>query len=557
MDFILIMISIIIVVSVVTAIVNRVDDTVQVKSARAVDSYDYIKYFKEDRTRIQKVTNHIEKKHKDEFKVRVNYTSPAGRKTVNRVMVIHLEEVSRVQKNPALIMSATEYNQITRAQREYEKNQERLLKEELKKQEKAQKEKLKAENELKKQADRERERQEKEQQKRAERERIQQERNRIKAEQETLLNAKRQEYYNKVNELIDYSSNIRTKILIEPDIAELDRLVGELYERAYGVVKKVKDVNSGEWNVFDIFMAEKFEAMKVVVDRSQRILDYYESPEFAQIREACNSLMNSQREFNEYIDEKAQSIAKMFGSRVVRNETDNIYKQNYFRPYKKTITPFTVEVTKAVFSSAENDPIEYIIRKFYPNKNSYPEQIQRLQMLIGELETLKEAKTIIDNYKKDYSVYLTDVPAFVMANDEDGFYKRLGFADISERTLSVEYRFSYTSDGGMVQKSFQVPMTEETITDLIERLESKLTTEAFTIEQRALMTQKLREKIKIRDDYTCKMCGNSTIKEPNLLLEVDHILPVSKGGRTTEENLQTLCWKCNRTKSNKILKENC
>ena len=56
-----------------------------------------------------------------------------------------------------------------------------------------------------------------------------------------------------------------------------------------------------------------------------------------------------------------------------------------------------------------------------------------------------------------------------------------------------------------------------------------------------------------RDNYTCKSCGNSTHDEPNLLLEIDHIVPVSKGGYTTEENLQTLCWKCNRSKGNKLV----
>ena len=49
------------------------------------------------------------------------------------------------------------------------------------------------------------------------------------------------------------------------------------------------------------------------------------------------------------------------------------------------------------------------------------------------------------------------------------------------------------------------------------------------------------------------ICGNSTHEEPNLLLEIDHIIPVSKGGCTVEDNLQTLCWKCNRSKSDKII----
>ena len=105
----------------------------------------------------------------------------------------------------------------------------------------------------------------------------------------------------------------------------------------------------------------------------------------------------------------------------------------------------------------------------------------------------------------------------------------------------------------MAQRSFTVPMTEETIAELINALESKLTASAFAKEQRTLMTNKLREYIKKRDNFTCCNCGNSTHVEPNLLLEIDHIIPVSKGGLTSEENLQTLCWKCNRAKSDKIV----
>ena len=119
--------------------------------------------------------------------------------------------------------------------------------------------------------------------------------------------------------------------------------------------------------------------------------------------------------------------------------------------------------------------------------------------------------------------------------------------------LNVEYKFTYTSDGGMAQRSFTIPMNEENLTELISHLESKLSLEALAKEQRALMTAKLRTMIKERDNYTCCECGNSVHREPNLLLEIDHIKPISKGGLTQEDNLQTLCWKCNRKKGAKLI----
>ena len=105
----------------------------------------------------------------------------------------------------------------------------------------------------------------------------------------------------------------------------------------------------------------------------------------------------------------------------------------------------------------------------------------------------------------------------------------------------------------MAQRSFTVPMNEENIIQLINLLEGKLSSQALAKEQRALMTSSLRKHIKERDNYTCCNCGNSIMSEPNLLLEVDHIIPIAKGGLTTEDNLQTLCWKCNRSKGSKLI----
>ena len=95
-------------------------------------------------------------------------------------------------------------------------------------------------------------------------------------------------------------------------------------------------------------------------------------------------------------------------------------------------------------------------------------------------------------------------------------------------------------------------MNIKNLNDFIAYLSEKIQFRKSAAGQRALMTSRLREQIKERDGYACRYCGASVFAEPHLLLEIDHIVPVSKGGLTTESNLQTLCWRCNRSKGAKM-----
>lgn len=70
-----------------------------------------------------------------------------------------------------------------------------------------------------------------------------------------------------------------------------------------------------------------------------------------------------------------------------------------------------------------------------------------------------------------------------------------------------------------------------------------------TKNQRKLMTKKLREQIAKRDNYTCQICGK--YMPDGVGLHIDHIVPIAKGGKTVESNLQVLCSKCNGKKSSK------
>lgn len=502
-------------------IIYYFDKYVTVKSRQALQKYDDIKFFKENRemlaesekiikrkndiatilrifldnneykshSQYHRITKHIDivLENASAFRIKVCYISSAGNNLDSKEITVSQYRLERFKKDPSLLMGKGEYNKY------------------------------------------------------------------LKEQKKVALSQKQQEYYERVNNIIDYANVNRDSLVIEGSQGQLDSLIGQLFDRTVNSIKKIKTLDSEEWILIGDLISHLKEEIEKVVSTNQQILEYYESPEFLKIKEIYEVLMSSQKEFNEYIREKVKSISCLFGTRVVRSETINDDEYNYIRPYKKIITPFTAEVSAAVFASAENDPIEYIVKYFYPNKNLYPEQIQKLYGLVEELETLRDAKQIIENYKVEYQQYLGDVPDFIIENDESGFYSRLGFAIIDESVLTVEYKFSYTSGGGMAQRMFAVPMTEETIAELIKVLEGKLTASAFAKEQRTLMTKKLREYIKKRDNFTCCSCGNSMYIEPNLLLEIDHIIPIVKGGRTIEDNLQTLCWKCNRAKSDKII----
>lgn len=72
----------------------------------------------------------------------------------------------------------------------------------------------------------------------------------------------------------------------------------------------------------------------------------------------------------------------------------------------------------------------------------------------------------------------------------------------------------------------------------------------FVAEQRRLMTDSLRYEVLKRDGFRCQICGATAAD--GYKLHIDHIMPVSKGGRTELSNLRVLCERCNMGKRDKI-----
>lgn len=65
--------------------------------------------------------------------------------------------------------------------------------------------------------------------------------------------------------------------------------------------------------------------------------------------------------------------------------------------------------------------------------------------------------------------------------------------------------------------------------------------------ERKPTSKRMRFEVFKRDNFECQYCG---AKPPKIPLELDHIIPVSKNGKTIIDNLITACFDCNRGKTN-------
>lgn len=108
---------------------------------------------------------------------------------------------------------------------------------------------------------------------------------------------------------------------------------------------------------------------------------------------------------------------------------------------------------------------------------------------------------------------------------------------------------NYTSPAGRNSYNDYEFFNTQQIANLLDEIradERRKTTASY---QRSLMTQSMRYDVLKRDDFRCVLCGRRA--KDGVELQVDHIIPVSKGGKTIKTNLRTLCSGCNSGKSDK------
>ena len=121
------------------------------------------------------------------------------------------------------------------------------------------------------------------------------------------------------------------------------------------------------------------------------------------------------------------------------------------------------------------------------------------------------------------------------------------------KELSAHVSWGYTSPKGRNSYFNECVFGEREMRALIHKAKDivteRNTRQAQIARERARMTDKLRYEVMRRDNFRCVLCGSTA--DDGVKLHVDHIYPVSKGGKTEMSNLRTLCDRCNFGKSDK------
>lgn len=281
---------------------------------------------------------------------------------------------------------------------------------------------------------------------------------------------------------------------------------------------------------------------------------YFRSHRFLAMKEAVAGYTLDCNELNDHIEQlkysQSHAGAVDYGAAQLADESRHNFKRTHWS--SSASTKHVYNCSSSVCKRAGEQPFKYLCKYF--NIKPSERTLDLYESMLNDFAAAEQGKSLLIRKKNEIIASISDkVPALIKRFSAKRLERNLGFEpiDFSDYYVPV-FTFKYVSAGGNSAMSTSVRLDLDNIERFVRYLADLVKFRKSVAGQRALMTQALRDRIKERDDYTCCNCGLSAHHERNLLLEIDHIRPLSKGGLTTEGNLQTLCWKCNRQKGAKF-----
>ena len=194
----------------------------------------------------------------------------------------------------------------------------------------------------------------------------------------------------------------------------------------------------------------------------------------------------------------------------------------------------------------------YLITLISENSSSYEKNILTIENNIRKyneyMDNVRKIKsTITENYCKSIKINYS-----IFIDYENRLYNKYILCK-PKTDLTIYCKATYTSPKGRncykKDRLFNYDEVKRLYKYTIDLQEQMQTRQDQIKLERSMMTDSLRYDIMKRDGFRCQICGSTA--QDGVKLHIDHIVPVSKGGRTIPSNLRTLCDRCNIGKSNK------
>lgn len=212
------------------------------------------------------------------------------------------------------------------------------------------------------------------------------------------------------------------------------------------------------------------------------------------------------------------------------------------------------------------------ISKHYDNKSNY-NKIEPAYLMAAELRENIEnysiyIRLIQENREKEIKYFkkideILEKKCFVdysVLQMSEKSYKKRELKLFDELILptytncNFEVVMSYSSPKGRVNLSksdvFDFEQMLVSFNSISRSYLDRETYKKLSKVERGEVSDSLRYDVMNRDGFRCVICGASA--NEGVRLHVDHIIPIAKGGKSSINNLRTLCERCNVGKSDKI-----
>ena len=178
--------------------------------------------------------------------------------------------------------------------------------------------------------------------------------------------------------------------------------------------------------------------------------------------------------------------------------------------------------------------------------------------------TIQQVYSKLTENRQMYEDYIKEYNAISSTTDEkisESKVKKSRFFEIENkacqeillnpiRDVTINIYFEYNSPMGKNRYRRSFVSKYSNLNHIFTEIPRRQIIQAQARVERSKMSDALRYEVLKRDGFRCTICGKTA--NDGVKLHVDHIFPVSKGGKTEVDNLRTLCERCNLGKSDKF-----